>query len=174
MLKKLGGIKIIMEYWDGNKVIWKTKHFILLAVENPFFSREEGGHIVIQGYPDKLKYDSRLDLNEKEILEEFTLSQNACKAFKKAMLKAGIDIIRFNFFEAGNWAWKKSTEGVSSKAYFHLHIFGRTIDAKYQKFPEAPYLPDRSTHFYDNFVPLNEEDVRNIQEELSHLENPNI
>ena len=58
--------------------------------------------------------------------------------------------------------------------YFHLHIFGRTIDAKYQKFPEAPYLPDRSTHFYDNFVPLNEEDVRNIQEELSHLENPNI
>ena len=93
-----------------------------------------------------------------------------CDSYMKAMKKSNIDIIRFNFFEAGNWAWKKDENGNIRKPHFHEHIFGRTENAKKQKWPDAPYLPDRSTGFYDDFVALTDEDIEKIREEMMKLE----
>ena len=59
---------------------------------------------------------------------------------------------------------------LQKKAYFHEHIFGRTVDAKKQKFPDAPYLPDRSTGFYDGFKSLNDDDINSIKAEMKKLE----
>ena len=98
------------------------------------------------------------------------LCQMICEAYKKAMKRVNIEIVRINFFEAGNWAWKKDENGNIKKAYYHEHIFGRTKDAKKQKFPDAPYLPDRKTGFYDGFKPLTDEDIEYIIEEMEILE----
>ena len=66
---------------------------------------------------------------------------------------------------------KKDDNGNMGSAYYHEHIFGRTVDAKKQKFPDAPYLPDRKTGFYEGFEPLDDEDIACIVEEMEKLEN---
>ena len=155
---------------DGKKVIWETENFVALAANHPFISREEGGHIIIRCNGDKYKYDSRLDFSPKEALEQNILCKMICDAYKTAMERRNIKIVRFNFFEAGNWAWKKDENGEIKKPYYHEHIFGRTIDAKKQKFPDAPYLPDRKSGFYDGFEPLNDNDIECIIEEMKKIE----
>lgn len=160
-----------MKIIDGNKVIWETNNFVVLAEEHPFISREEGGHMIIRGNKDKYRYDSRLDFSPKEILEQQRLCQMICEAYKIAMKKRNIEIVRINFFEAGNWAWKKDENGNISKPHYHEHIFGRTIDAKKQKFPDAPYLPDRKSGFYDGFIPLDDTDIEYIIKEMELLNN---
>ncbi len=159
-----------MKIVDGKKVIWEADNFIVVAVDRPFISREEGGHMMIRG-KDKYKYDSRLDFSPKEVLEQQRLCQMVCEAYKKAMKRRNIEIVRINFFEAGNWAWKKDEKGNVSKPHYHEHIFGRTIDAKKQKFPDAPYLPDRKSGFYDGFEPLDDKDIEYIIEEMKVLDN---
>lgn len=94
-----------------------------------------------------------------------------CKAYKKAMKKRNVDIVRINYFEAGNWAYKDEyKENGEIKPFYHEHIYGRILNAKKQVFPEAPYLPNRNTGFYDDFKPLNDEDVSYIIEEMKTLE----
>lgn len=158
-----------MKIIDGKKVIWETKNFIVVAANHPFISREEGGHLIIRANGDKYRYDSRLDFNENEAIEHHKLCQMICEAYKKAMKKRNVNIVRINFFEAGNWAWKKDENGEIKKPYYHEHIFGRTIDAKKQKFPDAPYLPDRKSGFYDGFEPLNDDDISCIIKEIEKL-----
>ena len=160
-----------MKIVDGKKVIYETKNFVAVAANQPFISREEGGHIMIRGNGDKYRYDSRLDFTPSEALEEQRLCQMICEAYKIAMRKRGIEIVRINFFEAGNWAWKKDEKGNFSKPYYHEHVFGRTVDAKKQKFPDAPYLPDRKSGFYEGFEPLNDEDIECKKKEMAILEN---
>lgn len=160
-----------MKIIDNKKIIWETDNFMVVAADRPFISRQEGGHMMILAKGDKYRYDSRLDFLPSEALEEQRLSQMISIAYKEAMKKQGIDIIRINYFEAGNWAWKKDENGNIKKPHFHEHIFGRTVDAKYQKFPDAPYLPDRSTGFYDGFEPLTDEDIEIIISEMEKLEN---
>lgn len=159
-----------MKFVDGKKVIWETQNFEVVAANHPFISREEGGHMMIRGKGDKYRYNSRLDFLPNEVLEQQRLCQMICEAYKIAMKKRNIEIVRINFFEAGNWAWKKDESGNISKAYYHEHIFGRTIDAKKQKFPDAPYLPDRKTGFYEGFEPLNDDDIKSIIQEMKKLE----
>lgn len=160
----------IMENINGNKIIWKTENFVAVASERPLVSREEGGHIKIHALGDKYRFDSSLDFTPDLVLEEKRLCQMICESYIKAMKKQGIDIIRINFFEAGNWAWKPDKDGNIKKPFFHEHIFGRTENAVKQKWPEAVYLPDKSTGFYDDFKPLNDEDIECIKEEMQLLE----
>lgn len=161
----------IIERTEESKIIWKTENFMAVNVEKPFVSREEGGHMMILGTGDKFRYNSSLDFTPSEILEFERLKQILCEAYIKVMKEHGVDIIRINYFEAGNWAWKPNNKGeVTGKAHFHTHIFGRTVDAKYQKFPDAPHLPDRKTGFYDNFLPITDEDILDIRKEMKIIE----
>lgn len=156
---------------DGSKVIWETENFIVVVPPKPFISREEGGHIIIQGNKDKYRYDSRLDFNRKEVLEIQRLCQVVVNAYINAMKKRGIDIVRINYFEAGNCAYKNEYKDlVGIKPFYHEHIFGRTMTAKKQVFPDAPYLPDRKSGFYDDFKPLNDDDIRCIVDEIKKEE----
>lgn len=160
-----------MKIVEGRKVIWETDNFIVVAEPKPHISREEGGHMVIIGKGNKYRYDSRLDFTPKEILEVQRLCQMICISYKKAMRKRNINIIRINYFEAGNWAYKNEyKENGEIKPFYHEHIYGRTLNAKKQVFPEAPYLPNRNTGFYDDFEPLNDEDIYCIIEEMRNLE----
>ena len=161
-----------MKIVEDGKVIWETENFMVVVPPNPLVSREEGGHIIIIGKNDKYKYDSRLDFNPKEVLEVQRLCQMICNAYKKAMKERNINIVRINYFEAGNWAFKKDyMKNNKVKTFYHEHIFGRVIDAKKQVFPEAPYLPNRNTGFYDGFEPLDDNDIECIIKEMEILNN---
>lgn len=151
---------------EDGKSIWETDNFMVVVPPNPHISREEGGHMIIIGKGNKYRYDSRLDLTPSEVLEVQRLCQMICNAYRIAMKKRNIDIIRINYFEAGNWAYKDK----KVKTFYHEHIYGRTINAKKQIFPEAPYLPNRNTGFYDDFVPLSDEDIFYIIEEMQKLD----
>jgi hypothetical protein len=76
----------------------------------------------------------------------------------EALNQRGIPVIWVNLEDLGNWAFKRNEVPV-----LNIHIFGRASTAVKQKWPEAVYLPDRSTGFYDDFVPLDTEDMAQIR-----------
>jgi len=138
--------------------IFETKNFIVEAFEKPHVTRSDGGHIKI--FPKKEILD-RTELSSELAIEFMRLTMVVGEALKIGMTKRGVKIIRVNYQDMGNWAFKKS-----NNPYFHLHIYGRSQDAKFQPYKEAVQLPDRSTGFYEAFEPLNEEDIKEIKKQI--------
>ena len=143
--------------------IYETANFKVEVVPRPHVSREEGGHLRIKS---KEKYfSSRMDFDSNEAKEVMRLSMMAGEALKRAMILRGIPIVRINYMEAGNWAAKSG-----KPFFFHIHVYGRAENAKIQIWPEAVQLPSRDTGFYDNFLPLDSEDIVELKKQFSIIE----
>ena len=140
-------------------LIYESKNFIVESREQPFLPRTDGGHIRILS-KDK-SFSDRTQLPPKLAIELMRLTMVVGEALEKAMNKQGIPVIKINYQDMGNWAWKTNT-----KPLLHVHIFGRATNAVKQPWPESMYLPDRKTGFYDGFEPLNENDVILVREEI--------
>ncbi|MFA6005658.1 MAG: hypothetical protein WC775_04205 [Patescibacteria group bacterium] len=139
--------------------IYETPNFIVESQERPFVPREEGGHIRI-----RVKDVSVLDrtMLSPAVAKEFMrISMVAGEALEKAMNVQGVKVVKVNYQDMGNWSYKEG-----KKPFLHYHIFGRVLGAPHQPFPESVYLPDRGTGFYDNFIPLNEGDIQEIQKQI--------
>jgi len=143
--------------------VYETKNFEVVTHEKPFVSRTDGGHIKIV---TKNGTEDRTKLKPKEAIELMRLTMLVGEAFQTAMNKRGIPVVKINYEELGNWAYK-----TSDKPHLHIHLFGRAKNARKQVFPEAVYLPARETGFYDGFEPLEEEDIKEIQWQIKGLEN---
>lgn len=137
----------------AGRVIYETEHFNVLLPERPHIPREDGGHIYITS---KEHYTDRTEFPEEIACEMVLLSQKVGRAFIRAMADGGVTVSRINYQENGNWAFRN---GGSYAPYFHLHIYGRTVDSKTQAWGEALYFPDPDTGFYDHFEGLTEADV---------------
>lgn len=98
-------------------------------------------------------------------LELTRLTMMVGKAFEIAMNNRGIPVVKINYQDMGNWAYKSG-----DKPYLHYHIFGRASNAIKQPWPESVYLPDRKTGFYEGFEPLNSEDIQEIQKQIGFVE----
>ena len=83
------------------------------------------------------------------------------EAMEKGMNQRGVKIVKINYQDMGNWAFK-----TGDKPFLHVHVFGRTFDAKHQIFPESVQLPARESGFYDGFEPLDEADIVEIQKQI--------
>lgn len=143
-------------------LIYESPNFIVESREQPFLPRTDGGHIRILS-KDKSLTD-RTQLKPKAAIELMRLTMVVGEALEKAMNKQGIPVIKINYQDMGNWAWKNDT-----KPLLHVHIFGRATNAIKQPWPESMYLPDRKTGFYEGFEPLNEDDVNLIREEIETI-----
>lgn len=141
---------------------FETENYIVESHPKPFVSRADGGHLRIR-IKDKTISD-RTKLNVKQAIELMRLSMIVGEAFKKGMNARGIPVVKINYQDMGNWAWK-----TGDKPFLHYHIFGRATNSVKQPFPESVYLPDRSTGFYEGFEALNTEDVTVIKSEMEHL-----
>jgi hypothetical protein len=86
------------------------------------------------------------------------------EALEKGMNAQGVPVVKVNYQDMGNWAHKEGR-----LPYLHYHVFGRSKDSIKQPYPEAVYLPDRGTGFYDDFKPLNADDIRVIRGEVERL-----
>jgi len=147
--------------------IYETKNFEVVTHEKPFISREEGGHIKIvtkTGVPDRTKLDPI------EAIELMRLTMLVGEAFEAAMNNRGVPVIKINYEDLGNWAYKPEYKARGDKPHLHIHLFGRALDAKKQVFPEAVYLPARESGFYDGFAPINDEDIEEIRKQITGLE----
>jgi len=138
-------------------IIYETENFIVESHEKPFVSRTDGGHIRLK-VKDKTITD-RTKLIAKQSIEIMRLTVVVGEALENGMNKQGIPVVKINYHDMGNWAFKRN-----ESPFFHIHIFGRSKDAKKQIFPEAVYLPARESGFYDGFEPLNLEDIKIIKE----------
>ncbi len=140
-------------------LFYETKHFIVESREKPLISRTDGGHIRI-GVKDNSITD-RTKLYPKTAIELMRLTMIVGAAMETAMNNLGIPVVKINYQDMGNWAWKTNT-----KPSFHIHIFGRASNATKQVWPESVYLPDRGTGFYDGFEPLNNQDIAEIKKQI--------
>lgn len=144
------------------RLIYETENFNVIPFEKPFVSRTEGGHIKIF---TKTGVENRVKLNPKEAIELMRLTMLIGEAMEIAMNNRGIPVVKINYQDMGNWAFKKGERPI-----LHVHIFGRAINATKQIFPESVYLPARESGFYDEFEPLNDEDIKEIQAQIKILE----
>lgn len=143
--------------------IYETPNFIVESHPKPFVSRTDGGHIRIrvkdESIPDRTK------LQPKQAIELIRLTMLVGEAMEQGMNKQGIPVVKINYEELGNWAYKPN----GGHPFLHIHIFGRSRDATRQPFPEAVSLPDRSSGFYDGFEPLNAQDEQIIRSAIQEL-----
>jgi len=142
--------------------IYLTENFIVESHEKPFVSRTDGGHIRIRikdaSIPD------RTHLTPAVAIELMRLTMIVGEAMEKGLNNRGIKVVKINYQDMGNWAFK-----TGEKPFLHVHVFGRTFEAKDQVFPESVYLPARESGFYDKFEPLNKEDILEIQKQIEIL-----
>ena len=147
----------------NDNTFYETENFVVCIPKIPHIPREDGGHIWIRS---KEKYFcSRLDLSPKEATEVMRLTMLISEAMIKGMKNRKINIERINYQENGNWAYQKG-----NKPVFHIHLYGRTKNSKTQIFGEALSFPNKETGFYDNFEPLNFDDINEIKKQISLLE----
>lgn len=142
--------------------IFETENFIVESHDKPLVSREEGGHLRIR--IKNTEITDRTKLQPKVAIELMRLTMVIGESLENAMNKLGVPVIKINYQDMGNWAYK-----TGKKPYLHVHIFGRSKTAKKQPYPESVYLPDRNTGFYDNFEPLNKQDIEEIKKEIERL-----
>lgn len=157
-------------YNKAMPVIIEAKDIIVQASDKPLHSRENGGHIIIA--PTQ-SYEQHYDLPPKLAAELTHMSMLVGEAATNVLRDKGIDVIRINYQENGNWAYKP---GWTSEPNVHLHMFIRASgekhpdnDSRFQAFPEALAFPPPETNYYDHFVPLTEEDCADIKSEMEHL-----
>lgn len=141
--------------------IYETDNFYIQAASKPFIDRAEGGHIYI--FP-KVPVRDRTQLPPKLAIEYTKLSMVVGEALKSAMARRGIDIGIVNYQDMGNWGVFKP-EGPT----LHMQIYGRATTATIQKYGDAVQLPHRETGFYDDFKPLNEDDIKEIRYDIENL-----
>lgn len=131
-------------------LIFETENFILESHEKPEIDRVEGGHVVIS---PKQEFSDRMELSPKLAVELMQLTILSGKAMKVGMDKRGIDIGRINYQENGNW-----------KPHLHVHLYCRAKTAVMQKYGE-PIIPGHK----DEYLPLNDEDIICVREEIEQL-----
>lgn len=144
-----------------NISISATENFEIQAASRPFVDRSEGGHIYI--FPIVPVRDRTL-LSPALAIEYMKLSMIVGEALKSAMSRRGVDIGIVNYQDMGNWGVFKH-EGPT----LHMHIYGRATTATIQKYGDAVQLPHRETGFYDNFKPLDVQDIQEIKADIEKL-----
>jgi len=130
--------------------IYRTSNFILESHERPEVDRTDGGHIKISPIKD---VSNRTQLSPQLAIELMRFTIVVGLAFSTAMAIQGINHGRINYQENGNW-----------KPHLHIHLYGRAIDAKYQKFGD-PIKPGHQ----EEYQPLTIEDCTLIADEITKL-----
>lgn len=142
-------------------LIYETDNFTVEAVDKPHITRTDGGHIKIA---PKQRVIDRTKLSSEKAKELMRLTMIIGEAMAKGMNNRGVDIGRINYQDNGNWS-VFNPEG----PYFHYHLYGRAKSAKIQKYGDACYFPQRSTGFYDDFQPLDTDDIVEIKKQIEEI-----
>lgn len=168
-LEAVGSIPIIRPTIFIMPVIFETTDFIIKAHDAPHHSRENGGHVVIT---PKQRFGHRHEMPLELATRLMHLTMLTGEAVTNAMRAAGMDVVRINYQDNGNWPYKEPKK----EPHLHIHLYVRTThekhpdnDPRFQAFPDALVFPDRKTGYYDKFQPLTKEDCQAIKTEIKRL-----
>lgn len=143
--------------------IYESENFIVESLDKPHIDRDDGGHVMISS---KVRIIDKQQLSPRQAIELMRLTIVVGQAMNTVMNEHGVDIGRINYMDCGNWGVFKP-EG----PFLHVHIYGRAKSAKVNKYGQAIYFPhiDEKPEYYENFKPLNDEDVKDIKFEIKRL-----
>src|SRR5579871_3277356 len=118
-------------------IIFETDKFVVTAHDKPHHSRENGGHIVVT--PKKV-VEHRYQLDADTAKDLMFLSMLVGEGATSVLKQQGLDVVRINYQDNGNWAYK--TPGHEPAVHWHLYF--RTSherhpdnDLRFQAFPDA-------------------------------------
>lgn len=140
--------------------IYESKNFIVETRNPPHNSRKDGGHLVIS---PKTPLTDRTEMSPDQAKEFIKLSMIAGESMLKGLSKQGINLGRINYQDNGNF-----------NTTFHLHLYGRAVDAPTQPFGTTfitPRTQEDCRNYFQNLEPLNEQDINAIKEEFEKILN---
>lgn len=144
-------------------LVYESQFYTVKIPKMPIVDREDGGHIEIS---PKTRVANRQALAPKQAIELMRLTSVVGQALTTAMNERGVDIGRINYQDNGNWS-VLSKDG----PHLHIHIIGRAKSAKANAYGQALHFPhpkDNPEH-YQNFKPLNTDDVLLVRKEMDRL-----
>jgi diadenosine tetraphosphate (Ap4A) HIT family hydrolase len=142
-------------------LILESEGFSVHVPENPHVDRLDGGHIIIT---PKVRVVDRTQLDPRNAIELIKLTMIIGEAMQTVLNRRGIDVVRINYQDNGNWGLLELTG-----PFLHVHLYGRAKSSRFQKHGEALYLPSRTSNYYANCSPLNEDDVIELHEEIKRI-----
>lgn len=153
-------------------LIYETEHFSVDAHDKPHHSRENGGHVKIT---PKEKFTHRWDMPPQLAAALMYFTMITGEAVTNVMRSKGLDVVRINFQDNGNWAYKPNSP---KEPQVHVHLYVRTShekhpdnDPRFQAFPESLVFPPYESGYYNNFQPLTLEDCQDVRMEIERLLN---
>ena len=150
-------------------LIIETRDFKVTGHDKPHHSRENGGHIVIW---TKQTYAHLSDMPLALASDFIHLNQVVGEAFMNVVSSNGLKVARVNYVCFGNWNYKEPVKDPAVHMSLYLRTWGEKHpdnDPSFMAFPEALYLPDRKTGYYDHFQPLTEQECQQIKDEILRL-----
>jgi hypothetical protein len=150
-------------------LIFETQDFKVTGHDRAHHSRENGGHIVVWV---KEHYAHLSDMPLDLAAGFMHLNQVVGEAFMNVAASNGLNAARVNYACFGNWNYKEPIKDPVVHMNLYLRTWGEKhpdSDPLFLAFPEALYLPDRSTGYYDHFEPLTEEECQQIKDEIVRL-----
>jgi diadenosine tetraphosphate (Ap4A) HIT family hydrolase len=151
-------------------LIYETEHFLVDAHDKPHHSRENGGHLKIT---PKEKFTHRWEMPPQLAIGLMYMTMIVGEATTTVMRSKGLDVVRINFQDNGNWAYKPDS---TKEPQVHIHLYIRTShekhpdnDPRFQAFPEALVFPPYESGYYDNFQTLTASDCMDIKTEIERL-----
>lgn len=138
-------------------LVLESKHYLVIAPEQPHVSRGDGGHLIIN---PKVTVVDRTQLDRERAVELMKLTMVAGEAMTTVLTRRGIDIGRINYQDNGNW-----------RAELHVHLYGRARSATRQPFGHYLALPLTAQAFgaQPPLEPLTTDDVAELKSEITRL-----
>lgn len=153
---------VLASYFSPQIVmIHQTPHFTVEIPASPHVDRLDGGHLII--YP-RVPVLDRTHLAPPLAQELMMLTMVVGEAMAAALNRRGIDVVRINYQDNGNWGFR-----APAGPHLHIHLYGRAASSVRQRHGEALFLPLPETGAYEGIQPLNAEDGAEIRRVIENL-----
>ncbi|MDH5533253.1 MAG: hypothetical protein OEX81_02375 [Candidatus Pacebacteria bacterium] len=153
-------------------IIFETNNFLVIGPDQPHHDRDNGGHALVK---PKARYSDRSEMPMDLYLSLMKLVRITGEAITNVMRKKGVDVVRINYQDNGNWSYFPI---MKKEPHLHVHLYVRangekhpTGDKRFMAFPNALYFPFRedSPEYYESFKPYSKEDCSYIEAEINRL-----
>lgn len=155
-------------------IILETSKFLVSGHDHPHHDRNNGGHAKIA---PKERYGDRTEMPMGLYVVFMQLVMVTGEAITTVMRRKGIDVIRINYQDNGNWSYFPS---MKKDPHIHVHLYVRSNDEKhpandtrFKAFPEALVFPfiGSNPEYYESFQPYTDMDCSDIRAEIERLLN---
>jgi diadenosine tetraphosphate (Ap4A) HIT family hydrolase len=153
-------------------VIFETDKFLVASHDQPHHDRNNGGHAKVS---PKVRYGDRTEMPLDLYTAMMQLVVVVGEAITTVMRKKGVDVVRINYQDNGNWAYFPN---VMREPHIHEHLYVRSSnekhpdnDPRFRAFPEALFFPfiENNPEYYKSFKPYTPEDCSDFKTEIERL-----